>query len=56
MNAKIRRIAALLFVISALAVYASGYFANPEQPAFDINSIKSYRDLPGITDEEISAI
>ncbi|MCL2030708.1 MAG: transporter substrate-binding domain-containing protein, partial [Oscillospiraceae bacterium] len=50
-----RRIAAL-FTLAALCLGGfAGCMAAPE-PAFDIASVTSYRDIPGITNAEIDAI
>jgi len=48
------QITPLLFFI-CIVVCFSGCFLQQQQ-SFDINSITSYREIPGITDEEIEAI
>ena len=45
----------LLCIVGCIAIYLIESNKSRET-AFDINSITSYREIPGITDEEISAI
>ena len=56
MDAKKKRLAALVFFLSIVAGYIAVRLIKPDNPSFDINSIKSYRDIPGVTDDEIIAI
>ena len=53
MNAKIKLRIALLFILVICGVL--GRLAEA-RPSFDIDSITTYRDIPGVTDEEIAAI
>ncbi|MDR2964308.1 MAG: hypothetical protein LBU88_00845, partial [Treponema sp.] len=45
----------LLALIAIVTIAFTGCAAKTE-PYFDIYSIKSYRDIPGVTGEEIAAI
>jgi ABC-type amino acid transport substrate-binding protein len=57
---KITRQIIALPLILCMLVGIVGCSTQPQKPtqtpAFDINSIKSYREIPGVTDEEIKAI
>jgi len=53
----IKRITATLIVVAIVAAIVAGYVISKySKPAFDISSIQSYREIPGITNEEIAAI
>jgi signal transduction histidine kinase/ABC-type amino acid transport substrate-binding protein/CheY-like chemotaxis protein len=49
-------IALLLFLSIAIITGSVAYIRGSNEPVFDINSIKSYREIPGITAEEIAEI
>ena len=46
----------LLVLILFFTVSISGCFIGSQKAPFDIHSITSYRDIPGVTEEEIAAI
>ena len=56
MHTKPKRTIVLLFILSITIGCVLSCSIGQNKPSFDINSIKSYRDIPGITDEEIAAI
>ena len=56
MSANVKRIVGLLLLLGALEFGVACRFAESSTASFDIFSFESYRDIPGITDEEISAI
>ena len=59
MNAISQRIAAVLLFVFAVAGVSSCSDEpkrSPQSQVFDINSIKSFRDIPGVTEDEIKAI
>ena len=46
----------LILLFCVFAVSSMGCKAEPPPPPFDINSIKSYSDIPGVTLDELQAI
>jgi signal transduction histidine kinase/CheY-like chemotaxis protein len=56
MNVKWKRITTLIFFLSVVIAAGPACPAEAAAPVFDINSVKSYRDIPGLTAEEITAI
>jgi PAS domain S-box-containing protein len=56
MNTITKRFLALLLLICLNAVLAQGCFGGPGAKAFDAASVRSYREIPGVNDEEIAAI
>jgi len=52
----IKRITVILVFACIIATICASCTPTHTKPAFDIQSIQSYRDIPGITNEEIAAI
>jgi len=50
----VRQPAAILAIIALMLSFAG--CAENVNNAFDINSVQSYRDIPGVTGEEIAAV
>ena len=55
-NIKTIRLIILILFMGFIAGSITGCSIKPRTASFDINSVKSYRDIPGVTDEEIKAI
>jgi len=55
MKAGIKQIMALILTVSAVMGSITGCHTESKE-AFNVNAIKSYRDIPSVTDEEILAI
>jgi PAS domain S-box-containing protein len=56
MQRVIKIITSILAVLFITAVILPGCSAERQKSAHDINSIKTYRDIPGLTEDEIAAI
>src|SRR5215510_3870741 len=56
MKNKVKQTILKLILTGIIAASLSGCFSKSANTAADIDSIKSYLDIPGITDEEIAAI
>ncbi|MCL2702494.1 MAG: transporter substrate-binding domain-containing protein [Defluviitaleaceae bacterium] len=56
MNAGFKRITAFIIGIVIMAAGIAGCSGDAGNDTFDAGSIRTYRDIPGITDEEIDAI
>jgi len=46
----------ICIVICAVSLMVSGCSGKPEESIFDFSAVKSFRDIPGITAEEISGV
>jgi len=53
---KIKRIVALILIVTIAASCVAGCLNIPDRSVNDVDSIKTFRDVPGITSEEIEAI
>jgi hypothetical protein len=56
MNTNAKRFFIILLFIWLNAALAQSFFTTSGAEAFEAASIRSYRDIPGVTDEEIAAI
>ena len=56
MNIKSRRARTVFLALIVMACGISACSLKNKKTGFDINSVKSYRDIPGVTQEEIKAI
>ena len=50
------RLSALVLMLGIITAGFTGCFTDRSRPSFDIESIKTYRDIPGITEKEINEI
>jgi hypothetical protein len=55
-NKQILAIVLLACVAAGFPAYSAQLRQSPQARAFDIHAIKSYRGIPGVTDDEIRAI
>ena len=56
MTLKMRQAAIPILFSIIVMVCITGCFIKPDTSIFTIDSIKSYRDIPGVTEEEVNAI